>query len=150
MRIAKTSLFIVIFFSFLSARAATAQVQPCTTTEAQRALDKADRLRTWEALYSSYNKFKSCDDGAIAEGYSESVARILADHWNTVRRFAQLADNDLSFRAFVIRHIDATLNIDDVQKIKNAALAHCPNGLRTTCSDIARQAEFALKDAVSP
>lgn len=61
-----------------------------------------------------------------------------------------LAGNDPSFRAFVIRHIDATLNTDDVERIKKATLMHCPSELRKTCSDIAKQADLALKDATSP
>lgn len=148
MRTAK-SLFSVFFLALLSGQAARAQVQPCTTVKAQRASDKADTLRSWDALHSSYKEFRNCDDGAIAEGYSESVARILADHWSTLRRFAQLAHTDPPFRAFVIRHIDATLNMDDVEKIKKAALTKCPTGLQTACSDIAKQTDFALKDAAS-
>jgi hypothetical protein len=113
-------------------------------------LDKADTLRNWDALRRSYKEFGNCDDGAVAEGYRESVARIFADHWNALPRFAQLAENDPPFRAFVIRHIDTTLNTNDVEKIKKAALTHCPSGLRKTCSDIAKQADLALKDAASP
>lgn len=36
------------------------------------------------------------------EGYSESVARILVDHWNTLPRFAQLASHDAGFHPFLI------------------------------------------------
>jgi hypothetical protein len=142
--------FSLVLLTFLSIQVARAQVQPCTVSEAGSALDKTDTFRSWDALHRSYKEFGSCDDGAVAEGFSESVARIFADHWNTLPRFAQLAENDPSFRAFVIRHIDATLNMDDVEKIKRAALTHCPSGLRKTCSDIAKQADFALKDSASP
>ena len=141
---------LLALLTFLSLQVARAQVQPCNVAEAGRALDKAGTLRSWDALHRSYKEFGNCDDGAIAEGYSESVARIFADHWSTLPRFAEFAENDPSFRAFVIRHIDATLNMDDVEKIKKAALTHCPSGLRKTCSDIAKQASLALKDTASP
>jgi hypothetical protein len=123
---------------------------PCTIVEGRRALDEADTLRTWDALYASYKKFGHCDDGAIGEGYSESVARILADHWSSLPRFDQLAGKDASFREFVIRHLDATLNTDDVERIRGRATTHCPPGLRKTCTDLVRQADYALKLASSP
>ncbi len=63
--------------------AAQAQKHVCTTAEGRRVMDEADRLRTWNALYKSYKLYRQCDDGAIAEGYSESVARILVEHWKT-------------------------------------------------------------------
>jgi hypothetical protein len=40
----------------------------------------------------------------------------------------QLGENDPSFRRFVIRHIDATLNTNDLEKIKKAALTHARPG----------------------
>lgn len=145
---------IAITLSFLcgifAARVAYAQNRPCADLEVRRALDEGDRLRSWDALYNSYKTFGRCDDGALGEGYSESVARILADHWNTLPRFVQLAAKHAAFRAFVIRHLDATLNMDDVVKIKNDAQTHCPSGLRTTCNHLVKQADAALKDYASP
>lgn len=141
---------VIAVLALVSMQIAYAEVQPCTDAKAERALGNADTLRNWDALRGSYKEFGNCDDGAIGEGYSESVARILADHWNTLPRFVQLAENDPSFRRFVIRHIDSTLNADDLEKIKKAALTHCPSGLRKACGDIAKQADLALKDAASP
>ncbi|MGD0162043.1 MAG: hypothetical protein ABSB39_06190 [Candidatus Sulfotelmatobacter sp.] len=122
----------------------------CTSLEGRHALDEADTLRSWDALYKSYLTFGHCDDGAIGEGYSESVARILTDDWNTLPRFVQLAGKDAAFQAFVIRHLDATLNMDDVQNIKQDAMTHCPTGLRSTCIHLVKQADSALKEAPAP
>jgi hypothetical protein len=130
--------------------AAYAQKHACTSLEGRHALDEADTLRSWDALYRSYLTFGHCDDGAIGEGYSESVARILADHWNTLPRFVQLAGKHAAFQAFVIRHLDATLNMDDVERIKQDAMTHCPNGLRPTCIRLIEQADSALKEASAP
>jgi len=136
--------------SILAVQVAYAQNRPCADLEVRRSLDEGDRLRTWDALYNSYKTFGRCDDGALGEGYSESVARILADHWNTLPRFVQLAAQNVAFRAFVIRHLDATLNMDDVVKIKHDAQTHCPSGLRKTCNDMVKQANATLEDYVSP
>jgi hypothetical protein len=136
--------------ALFAAGAAYAQKHACTSLKGRHALDEADTLRSWDALYKSYRTFGHCDDGAIGEGYSESVARILADHWDTLPRFVQLAGKDAAFQAFVIRHLDATLNMDDVEKIKQDAMTHCPTGLRPTCIHLVKQADSALKETSAP
>ena len=127
------------------------QERPCTVAESEIAMNEALKppIQTWDALYKSYKLHGNCDDGIMGENYSESVARILADHWDTLPRFVQLAAKHAAFRAFVIRHLDATLNQEDVVKIKNSAQTHCPSGLRTTCNYLVKQADVALNDYAS-
>jgi hypothetical protein len=74
----------------------------------------------------------------------------LADHWNTLPHFAQLAGRDAAFKALVIKHLDATLNMDDVETIKKNARTHCPIGLQSTCWDLSKQADSAMKEASAP
>jgi hypothetical protein len=140
---------VAIFALMLSACFACAQQQPCTAAEAQRAEPDTDTLRSWDALYSSYRLYGRCDDGAIAEGYSEAVARILVDHWSTLPRLANLAKKDSRFRRFVIAHVNATLNIDDIKKIKTNAKTRCPPELRAICTDLTTEADAALKEDAS-
>jgi hypothetical protein len=103
-------------------------------------------LQTWDALYKSFKSYAHCDDGAVAEGYSESVARILVDHWSTLPRVAYLAKENVDFRRFVLKHVDASLDKDDLEKIKLKARAQCPNSLRVLCNDLGKQADTALKE----
>jgi hypothetical protein len=139
-----------LFVTLLSVQVGHAQERSCTELES-RMLHDAFMPRTWETLYQSYRSYRLCDDGAIGEGYSESVARLLVDHWNTLPQLAHLARKDAEFRAFVMRHVDATLNMDDVEKIRKNAKTLCPTGLRTVCNGLAKQADSALKeDAASP
>jgi len=98
---------------------------------------KTDRLiSTIARLCKSYTRYRQCDDAAIAEGSSESVGRILVDHWNTQPRLAYLARRNRDFRCFVLGHIDETLNLEDVNKIRANAESRCPTGLRDLCRDI--------------
>jgi hypothetical protein len=121
----------------------------CPVSVEKQALTEADTLRTWDALYKSFAQYKKCDDGAIAEGYSESVARILVDHWNTLPQLAELATKDHDFLRFVERHVDATNDEQDLQKIKAEAKTQCPSGLRKICDDLSKEADSALKEAAS-
>lgn len=131
------------------AAAGYAQDRACTDAEGRRALDEAVMLRNWDALYRSYKAYRHCDDGAIGEGYSESVARTLVDHWNTLGELDRLAKKDTQFRHFVIRHLDSTLDLNDVETVKKNAQAQCPMALRSLCRDLSRQADAALKEADS-
>ncbi|SRR6266403_4901305 len=119
-----------------------AQQTRCSDSGAQRAETEAETLRRWDDLYKSYTLYRQCDDGAIGEGYSESVARILVDHWKTLPRLAHLASKDADFRRFVLKHVDETLNLEDVKRIRANAENRCPIGLRDLCHDLRKQADF--------
>jgi hypothetical protein len=113
----------------------------CSMIEAQHAEAEADTLRTWSALYNSYKKYRQCDDGAIAEGYSESVARILVDHWDTLPTLVQLVKQTIGFQQFVVKHVDETLNASDLKQIAANAATRCPTGLRGLCKDLQKRAD---------
>ena len=110
---------------------------------------QADNLRSWSALFHSYKLHGRCDDGAAAEGYSESVARILVDHWDTLSRLAELAEQDAGFRRFVYGHIDATLATKDLEKISANAKDSCPRGLRPLCSNLNKEADAAIREGTT-
>ena len=140
---------VAIFVLMFSACIACAQQHPCTTAGAQRAEADTDKLRSWDALYSSYRLYGRCDDGAISEGYSEAVARILVDHWSTLPRLPFLGKRNSRFRRFVIAHVDTTLNIDDIKKIEANAKTRYPSGLRGICTDLTTEADASLKEDAS-
>ena len=110
---------------------------------------QADTLRTWDTLYKSYKLYGKCDDGAIAEGYSESVARILVDHWNTLPRVANLVAKDARFRRFVLGHVDSTLDLNDLKKIRANAKRQWPSGLSAICAELTKETDAALKEDAS-
>jgi hypothetical protein len=144
-----STILLVMIAGIVGAQTGHAQQKHCTDAEARRALDEAVMLRTWDILYRSYKSYQHCDDGAIGEGYSESVARILVDHWRTLPQLDRFARKDAHFRHFVLRHLDATLNMDDVEKVRKTAKTQCPTGLRTLCDDLIKQANSAINEDAS-
>jgi hypothetical protein len=114
-------------------------------------MNEADRLRTWNALHQSYKRYAACDDGAIAEGYSESVGSILSNHWETLPRLASLSNSDHSFKKFVLRHLDATLDTAQLKKIRVSAIHHCAAEQQPLCEQIKNAAEKELiENGVKP
>ena len=130
----------------LSAGSVYAQQRSCSSADAEKADQEAGSLRDWDALYRSWQRFGHCDDGSIGEGYSESVARILVEHWEALPKRSALSNSDLRFQKFVVRHIDATLDIADLRKIRTNARSHCLAQPKDLCKLVALAAERALKE----
>ncbi len=118
-----------------------AQEHSCSATEAKRADSQVNGLRSWDALFEWYRAYHQCDDGGIAEGISEVVARNLVDRWETLPQFAQLAAKTPAFGHFVIRHVDETLDSNDLKKIHANAANRCPTKLRGFCDDLKKAAD---------
>jgi len=91
------TLILSLIITMFSVQVGHAQKRGCDDVEGQHAFDEAITLRSWDALYKSYKLYRQCDDGAVGKGYSESVARILSDHWNTLPELARLARKDSQF-----------------------------------------------------
>ena len=82
--------------------------------EDEFAADKSvDHLSSWKDIYSAYKRFKHCDDGAISEGYSDGVAKIMANHWTGLRKARPLIQADPAFELWIIHHLDETDTNDE-------------------------------------
>ena len=144
-----SSVFVLLLAICAPAITVQAQERPCRQSENRQSESEADRLRTWDALYRSYRLYARCNNASAAEGYSESVARILVDHWQTLPRLSDLARKDKRFRDFVLGHVDATLDMGDVKKIRTNAMQHCLPTLHNLCEDLRKEAESALREDAS-
>jgi hypothetical protein len=124
--------------------------RPCTQMENDRfeqierqhlGEEESDTLRSWDALYSFYQRYGRCANVSVTEGYSESIARILVDHWETLPRLAQLSADDQGFAESV--RVSETIAMSDIATIKDNALHHCPTGLAELCRELSREADSA-------
>jgi hypothetical protein len=120
----------------------------CADVEKMIAETSTSKLRTWSALHESFKRFGRCDDGYIAEGYSEAVVVMLARRWSQLRDLSRIAASDAAFRAFVLRHIDATTDEQDLHEVLDNTTMRCAKSYRPLCTDIERQARAALREVV--
>ena len=123
-----------------------AQQQRCSWADANQKEREVGRVRSWNALYQSYRRFAPCpDDGELAEGYDEVVARLLLDHWDSLPQLAVLVKKDPRFKAFALRHVSLTaLDTNDLTKLRTKAVKHCPVGHDDLCKDLRRRVEYDL------
>jgi len=123
------------FLNFTSSTAA--RQKPCTKQQEMQAENGIDHLNDWSAVYQSFKRYSHCDDGAIAEGYSDAIGKLLADNWKTdFPELARLTANDLPFRRFVLRHLDETIPVDTRERVVQNSKIHCPSGAARLCMQI--------------
>lgn len=111
-----------------------AQSKPCTDADERQAERQADLLKSWDQVYRSYKKFAQCDDGAVAEGYSNAVGKLLANNWGHFPRLIKLASAHKGFEEFVVRHVDESLPGETLNKISKNARTRCPADAKALCS----------------
>lgn len=120
----------------------------CTKEEAQAAEAVAATAQSLGQLHRQFERYSHCDDGAIAEGFSEAVTFLLAERWQKVQRSYKVLRHDLAFRAFVIRHIDETVPTERLNHIAENAQKRCSSEMKELCLEIqiaAKKATQAVK-----
>lgn len=128
-------LFLV--FAFISLPSISGEhIKSCSLVDAKAAETAAYPIASWERLYFVFQKYGQCDDGAIGEGFSESISMLMVGKWKTLDRLAKLVKKDSTFREFVIRHLDETVPIDRLKKIKLNAESNCSKTAQDICLEI--------------
>lgn len=139
----KSLLFCLVFTFFCP----VTQASECTKEKAQAAENAVDHLNSWAAVYDSYVRYSSCDEGSSGEGQSEAVIRLLADQWRTLPALDTLVKRQPAFEQWVLSHIDSTLDSDDLQKTEDNAKMQCPSGHAALCKKIAAAASEAINES---
>ena len=125
---------IILFVSIFSLVACNyASDKVCTREEAMQAETESSTLKDWDSVYRAFKHFAHCDDGAIGEGYSDSVARLLAQDWAHIGKANDLVSSDKKFERFVLRHIDELMSPTQAKIINENARVHCPAGVERLC-----------------
>jgi hypothetical protein len=106
----------------------------------------APELKTWQDIYRIVKSYPGCDDGAYAEAYSEFVVHSLARHWERLGELIILTSADSNFHDFILKHIDATTDPDDIASILINAQKRCQTDNEQFCKEIQWAALEANED----
>jgi hypothetical protein len=99
------------------------------------------------SIYKVAKRFPGCmEGGGISEEVSDDVVVRLAHHWRNAIRELQERRADHRFVTFVLQHVDATTDPDDLRKVESQSKAECPRTATRLCREIASAAREALKD----
>lgn len=125
----------------------SATAAECSRDDAIDAETTASTLSTWNQVYSAFRRFQQCDDGAIGEGFSESVSRLLAERWEAMSELSKLTSEDNAFRRFLLHHLDETVPAPRWGIIVGHARHDCPADALSLCKDIlSRDADLGKAD----
>ena len=124
---------------------ATKKLQACSSKQARAAEIVVGTAHSWKELYEHYKRFQHCDDGAIAESFSESVSMLLDERWKEINTLSRIAKTNAQFRTFILRHVDETILSDRLGHISSNATNHCPPNIRSLCSEISNAAQLAIE-----
>ena len=117
-----------------------AQVAMCTQSTLDRLEAESDGIRDWSHLRTLHHRYRACriDDAEVTTGVSESVARMLADNWNTLPAGFRLFKQDSRFEAFAMAGLNITDSTHDLNPIDQLAKIQCPADLHVLCQRIRR------------
>ena len=132
MKIRPTALLLVLLTA-----ATVVHSKECTQAEGIAAEEQTDYLDSWTKVYHAYVRYGHCDDGGVAEGYSDAVVKLLSRRWKRLGELASLIGRDSTFGKFVFRHIDETADTNDLVAIENLAKNKCPTDYGELCGRIA-------------
>jgi hypothetical protein len=118
---------------------ASESTKPCTKEDSIRADAEAASLKNWAEVYKVYKEFVQCDQAGIAEGYSESIARLLSEEWKNTDQLNRLVLDDKGFETFILRHIDELMTPSQAAKIRENADTKCPSHAESLCHAISRR-----------
>jgi hypothetical protein len=120
----------------LTAAVAHAQTTHCTQLDGYAAEKVASYIDSWKDMHYAFKEFSQCDDGSVAEGFSEADARLMADHWPSLSEGLTFLRTDSVFERFVIRHLDETVANADLLKIDQLARTACPVAAKNFCAEV--------------
>jgi hypothetical protein len=141
-------LLICLYLSGFCAPAGNTQVKECTDAEQREVI--ATSSRDWKAFYGVFRRLAHCDDGAMAESFSDNVVRLLAKDWKHFGDLESFVASNGDFRRFVLNHVDATTDPKDLTMIINNSRQHCPATAKRLCRSIEAEARSALKEQSAP
>jgi hypothetical protein len=103
------------------------------------------RANLWPEFHTVVVKYGVCDDGALGEMYSALSIGMLRDRWEDAQAFPPLQSEGV-FRRFVIRHVDATVNLKDLRSVRWNAKHRCGRQAASLCREVARACKLAISD----
>ncbi|NKB36231.1 MAG: hypothetical protein GKR93_03560 [Gammaproteobacteria bacterium] len=123
----------LLFLSFNS------YAKECTSIQAYAAESVSGYLSSREETYYAYVEFGHCDDGAIAEGFSEKITLLWAENWESISEMHNYFEMSAEFESFVLKRInDETTPIDRWQVIRKNAKNECIQIASDFCRRILR------------
>jgi hypothetical protein len=125
--------------ALLCAGFSTAHAQKaCTPADAAKAEKAVEQVVTWAHLHKAWRDWKQCDKGAVADGYTDAIMRLMVE-WKNMDGLAEPM-KDPEYKSFIYAHVQSPAAKDDLSAIRSRATQSCPKGQDALCKEIAAAA----------
>ena len=104
------------------------------------------RVKSWHNLRVWHDRYPKCDDGDIADLLSVIIVDMLTTEWPTVPALQAEIRVRPTFQRFVVEHVDATANSDDLNTAIRNEESRCPRRSASLC----KMLRLAATDALQP
>jgi len=108
----------------------------CTKADASAAGKAVERVNNWAQLYKSWQDYRHCDTGAVADGYTDALLRLFVE-WKDVGALAATMKKDAEFAQWVHERLKSPAAKDDQPAVYSRVKASCPSGMDSFCAEIA-------------
>ncbi len=136
----------LVFGLAVATCAQAARAVACPAAAASAAEDRTAKLADWPAVAAFHDRFQACDDGAIAEGLSDAIGRLLSHPRPEVDVLRRLARSHPGLEAFVQRHVDASLPDAALARIAEQLPSRCDARSLPLCRRLAGAARHAMAE----
>ena len=124
--------------------AAHAADKTCTKGDSANAEKAIERVLNWPQLQKAWQDYRHCDTGAVADGYTDALMRMMVD-WKGMESLGAAMQKDAQYKEFIYAHIKSPTAKDDHAMVYSRARASCPKGLDEFCTELAETVKPAAK-----
>lgn len=104
---------------------------------------KKFNLSSVKNIFDANSKSAHCDDGFYGEGFSDIVIKSLAADFQNI---VIVSAKDKPLLSFVLKHIDATVDLNDAQSVLKKSTENCPPKASLICNQISDVCTMAIND----
>lgn len=115
---------------------ACAADKPCTKADAANGAKAIERDNNFNQLYKSWQDYRHCDTGALAEAYTDSLLRLMVE-WKSVDALAAAMQKDPEFKEWVYARLKSPAAKDDQPAIYSRVRSSCPKAMDAFCAELA-------------
>lgn len=137
-------------FALHPKKASASAMEHCSPDMSDQAVSSLmEAGKNWSTLLAHQKKFISCDDGELAEDYSEAIVKLFSKQWSQFADFVSISKKSPDFKIWAIDHIDSTTSTDDLRLVEHNA-AICLGGEKAAliCKAVEESAKNALAKSV--
>jgi hypothetical protein len=144
MRARTIPVFFCIALCLGAAGLAAAADKACTKADAATGEKAIERVNNWNQMYKSWQDYRHCDAGAVADAYTDTLLRLFVE-WKGVDALAGTMKKDAQYNEWVHARLKSPAAKDDQAAVYSRVKASCPSGMDAFCSELAESVKPAAK-----